>query len=274
MPSPTEILTSDEWQWTKPEKLPDSISHPQFLEYSPTLSADGLTLLFGSDRLGGHGGFDLWMTKRSSPDAPWSAPTNLGPAINSPFEEIQSTLSSDDRTLIVATMRDERSRDLWISTRQTSDASWSDLAIIPEFDDDVDTRDPCLSADGLTLYYAQAGSNLDLYSCRRESVTDRWSAPVRLDSPINTDDMETDPQLTSDGRTLLFVRRSTDHGAIEVLVSTRASIDTPWSEPTVLRGLGNMATAPTLSADGRTLIYERANDLWMVRRVKSVDSGG
>ena len=41
-------------------------------------------LFFGSDRPGGLGGFDIWFSERESIEAPWSAPTNFGPSINTP----------------------------------------------------------------------------------------------------------------------------------------------------------------------------------------------
>lgn len=66
-------------------------------EHHPTLSADGETLIFASERYGGHGGSDLWMSTRR--DGRWSAAVNLGPRINTAGNEITPCLSPDGETL-------------------------------------------------------------------------------------------------------------------------------------------------------------------------------
>ena len=95
---------------------------------------------------------------------------------------------------------------------------------------------------------------------------------------MNSDNEETDPALSSDGRVLMFsAKRSTDNRK-ELWWSTRPSLDAPWSARQKLDGRVNSSFdnfAPTLSADGQTLIfasYDRTagqgkNDLWMTRRV-------
>src|SRR4029077_18458345 len=52
------------------------VNTPGF-ETSAAISADGLTLWFGSDRPGGSGDLDIWMTTRATRGAAWSAPSNL-----------------------------------------------------------------------------------------------------------------------------------------------------------------------------------------------------
>src|SRR5581483_6014029 len=51
----------------------------------PAISKDGLSLYITSDRSGGFGGNDIWVSHRASRDAPWGAPVNLGSTINTPF---------------------------------------------------------------------------------------------------------------------------------------------------------------------------------------------
>ena len=52
----------------------------------PTLSHDGNTMVFASNRPGGQGGMDLWVTTKSGDT--WTTPVNLGPTINSADDEI------------------------------------------------------------------------------------------------------------------------------------------------------------------------------------------
>jgi len=96
---------------------------------SPCISADGLELYFHSGRPGGAGGMDLWMATRSSVDAPWRAPVNLGPTVNSPANEIAPSISSDGLELYFSDYVSYRpggvgSDDLWVARRASTSATW------------------------------------------------------------------------------------------------------------------------------------------------------
>ena len=62
-------------------------------EFNPEVSADGRTLVFTSLRPGGNGLGDLYVSH--SRDGAWSAPQNLGPAVNTKFDEFHPTLARD-----------------------------------------------------------------------------------------------------------------------------------------------------------------------------------
>jgi outer membrane protein OmpA-like peptidoglycan-associated protein len=67
----------------KPVLLP--FNSNSFNNSQPSLSADGNTLYFVSDRPGGYGGNDIYMCKRAGQS--WGAPVNLGSEINSKYDE-------------------------------------------------------------------------------------------------------------------------------------------------------------------------------------------
>jgi hypothetical protein len=71
-------------------------------EQVPFLSPDGLLLLFASDRPGGYGNYDIWMTRRASHTASWEPALNLGPIINSPEVDFGPCLAPDGRALYFA----------------------------------------------------------------------------------------------------------------------------------------------------------------------------
>lgn len=104
LPSPSDILTSADYEWTAPENL-GLVVNSNAGEGSPCLSADGLTQLFDSERPGGQGKVDLWMSRRPTLTDPWSAPVNLGATVNSSTDEKGPTLSSDGPALLFASNR-------------------------------------------------------------------------------------------------------------------------------------------------------------------------
>lgn len=82
--------------WTDLRDLP--FNSDSFSCMHPSLSADGQTLFFASDRPGGYGGFDIWKVARSADGRQWGRPENLGPVVNSaaneefPFIHLSGTL--------------------------------------------------------------------------------------------------------------------------------------------------------------------------------------
>ena len=70
--------------WTEPKSLGKNINHPDYNELTPYLASDGVTLYFSSNRPGGLGDNDIWMTRRLDKTwQKWSVPVNLGGPINS-----------------------------------------------------------------------------------------------------------------------------------------------------------------------------------------------
>jgi Tol biopolymer transport system component len=85
----------------------------------PNLRRDGLEIVFDSSRAGGLGGTDLWAATRASTSDTWSAPVNLGSAVNTSANELRASLSWDATTLYFGSTRagGEGSQDLYLSTR-------------------------------------------------------------------------------------------------------------------------------------------------------------
>ncbi len=67
--------------WTKPKLLNQNINSPGYIETGASISLDGNTIYFSSNRPGGLGGFDLYRVKKL-PNGNWSQAMNLGPNIN------------------------------------------------------------------------------------------------------------------------------------------------------------------------------------------------
>jgi hypothetical protein len=69
-------------------------------DIQPNVRKDGRELVFSSNRAGGHGGQDIWVATRASVNDPWSAPLNLGPAVNTALGESRPSLSNDASELL------------------------------------------------------------------------------------------------------------------------------------------------------------------------------
>lgn len=84
--------------WTKPSPLNKNINTQQFWETSASMSADGKKLYFASNRPGGIGELDIYVSELDS-KGNWGKAVNLGPAINTPENEDSPFIHPDNVTL-------------------------------------------------------------------------------------------------------------------------------------------------------------------------------
>lgn len=83
--------------WGDPYNLGAPVNS-QYWESQPAISPDGNTLYFVSNRPGGLGGYDIWKSTLKK-DGYWAEPENLGPDINTPYDEHTPFLHPDGKTL-------------------------------------------------------------------------------------------------------------------------------------------------------------------------------
>jgi flagellar motor protein MotB len=83
--------------WSKPVNLGKPVNTP-YRETQPSITPDGRTLYFSSDRPGGKGQHDIWVSYRDSADH-WSVPENLGDSINTSGTEMSPFIHPDNQTL-------------------------------------------------------------------------------------------------------------------------------------------------------------------------------
>jgi OOP family OmpA-OmpF porin len=100
-----------------PVNLGPALNSPSY-DGEPNISADGLTLYFGSDRSRGIGHRDIWVATRASLSSPFGPPTDVGKPVDSASEEATPDLSRGGRTLLFLSDRPgSHLFDLWQSTR-------------------------------------------------------------------------------------------------------------------------------------------------------------
>jgi len=97
-------------------------------EYGPTVTADGVTLYFGSDRAGGYGGYDLYV---ATYDGSWGGVENVGSVINTSDNEAHPFISGDGYDLYFTSNRPGGygSTDIWVSTWDAGDEAINPLSL-------------------------------------------------------------------------------------------------------------------------------------------------
>lgn len=166
----------DDDGWGTPQRLPDSVNTPDYHEVNPHISADEQTLYFTSDRPGGFGGMDIYVSTNLG-DERWSEAQNLGPVINTPEDDDQVWISEDGQTMYY-------NRGGQIFTSTLHDGSWQPPAAIrfvggaPMF-----AAEASLTSNGQLMILAVPDvENERLWIMQSVLQTDgRWSQPEPID---------------------------------------------------------------------------------------------
>lgn len=141
--------------WSDIEGLGEHINSPDSWESQPTVTSDGKTIYFASNREGGLGGYDIYKTNKLD-DGSWSDPINLGPPINTPGNEKSPFIHTDSQTLYFSSEGHKGlgGYDIFYS-RHDENSKWMDPKNIGypinSFDDDLGFF---VSTDGYRGYYA------------------------------------------------------------------------------------------------------------------------
>jgi len=154
-------------KWSNPKKVTGGVNSKEN-ETSCSISHDGSTFYFVSDRPGGYGGTDIYMCEKMS-SGEWGPAINLGDKINTKFDEDYPFLSSDGATLYFSSKghKSMGGFDIFYSTI-SDDGIWSEPENIGyPINTPADDVSFYLSADGKTGYYSTAKKGvmgeLDVY---------------------------------------------------------------------------------------------------------------
>lgn len=85
--------------WGEITNMGHQVNDPDAWDSQPSISADGLTLYFASDRKGGYGKVDIWYSTKDARSGDWSTAVNMGPNINTPGNDKSPFIHSDSHTL-------------------------------------------------------------------------------------------------------------------------------------------------------------------------------
>jgi hypothetical protein len=171
--------------WSEPANLGAGVNS-SFLDMGASITADGLSLFFGSNRSGGSGDWDIYVTTRETVSDPWSTAVNLGPTVNCSAYDGHPCISSDGLTLFITSARSGGygDWDIWMTRRTRRNGDWeTPLNLGPNVNTTAGEGEPSLSADGRTLYFS------DWMNPRPGGVgkVDLWQVPILLVVDFNGD---------------------------------------------------------------------------------------
>ena len=175
-----------------------------YSEQDPWISFDGNLLGFASDRPGGYGIYDLWMSRKVGGN--WQTPVNFGDVINTSNWESNCWLSPDTLRLFFGAYQRSGGYggwDMWMSTK--AGGVWQlPVNMGPNINTSAADGAPSLTADELTLYFtADNGSNLsDVYFSK--NVSGVWQPRQNLGTSVNSAFTEDRAWVSSDGQKLYF----------------------------------------------------------------------
>ncbi|NCX95625.1 MAG: hypothetical protein EBX41_04310 [Chitinophagia bacterium] len=153
--------------WTIPEPFGGTINTP-YTETTPCLSADNRFLFFASNRPGGYGGMDIWISQYV--EGYWQLPKNAGSAINTAGNETSPYLALDNKTLFFTSdgHLGYGGTDIYKAT-QTSDTTFSNVTnLYAPINTPYNEASCCLKPNGKELIFASdrqgPAGNYDLYT--------------------------------------------------------------------------------------------------------------
>lgn len=295
--TPYEILTSPEFEWTPPENLGPQVNTPA-PEQWPTLSSDGLRLIFHSwDRAA----IGLSEVTRTRSDEPFGIAQPLGEDFGNNTVQEGASLSGDGLILVFGSLRpggagEPGNRNLWQATRPDLSNPFSKPVCLTALNGDGDDTSPWISPDGLSIWFiSNRPDNLSgwCWASHRKSRTAEFERPAPIRIPVlpgveNYSHMG-GLTLSSDERVLIFAAGYFFEGRHlqNLLMCVRPTRDAKFGTPVNLGPVVNGEGAsihPTLSADGTVLIFQSARpggvgpdstdfDLWMSRRAAKEKTG-
>jgi len=222
--------------WGEPVNVGAPVNSPSN-DFCPTIARDGHTFYFVSNRPGGCGGDDIYVTRRRD-DNGFDEPENLGCQVNSagneasPFPLPEPGLgpvlyfSSTRAGGYAPDAPGATTGDADIYMSESHGGVFGPATLVPGVNSAFEDGQPNVRRDALEIFfYSTRPGTLgaaDIYSATRSNPFDTWSTPINLGPNVNSAAAETRPSLSWDGATLYFgSTRAGGEGSSDIYVTTR-----------------------------------------------------
>jgi hypothetical protein len=225
------------------------------LDGCPFPSRDGLQLYIASTREGGFGGIDIWVAERASEHAPWGAPVNLGPQINTEHNEFCPSPGRGGRFMFVSNRPGGcGGGDIYATGFHHRDRWQPPENLGCTINSAAEEAGPVRIRHELYFSSTRTGSS-DIFV---SPAFGPWIGPPAPVAELNSPFDDARPFVHRDGLEIAFdSSRPGGLGLFDVWTATRKHRWTPWSQPVNLGPAVNSAAAetrPSLSAEG-TILY-------------------
>lgn len=276
MPS-ADASRNPKWsEWSPPVNLGPGIN-TSFVEAAPTISKDGLTLYFNSNRDDPQG--DLYVAKREGVELSWDQPVNLGDTINTAIFEGFPALSRNEHHLFFV----RSPGDIWVSYRKNvhadvGESGWeTPVPLGPGVNTSAPEQGPSYFENrkrGLPqLFFHSVRPDgvgaVDIY------VAEAFGTGVLVPG-LNSTATDARPSITANGLEIFFHSNRAGTAGFDMFKAARKSVLEPWSEPETLGTDVNTIANDFLGAispDGETLFFTSnrdggfgQNDIYMTTR--------
>lgn len=239
------------------------------MEYFPSISADGNTLVFTHrDPEGNPSDEDFFQSLRNEESGEWEKAKPLQGRLNTTLNEGAQSVTAGGKIIFFAACDrpgGEGSCDIYASFLGR-DENWSQpVNLGPAINTRMWESQPSISSDGRTLYFVRGKNsvdkNIDIYYSTLDA-TGRWTEARKIPGAVNTEQQETSPYIHFDNQSLYF--SSNGHpgmGDLDFFVSRRQP-DGSWGKP---ENLGYPINTPgqefslIVSPDGKTGYFASDN---------------
>ena len=258
------------------------------MDRAPAISKDGLSLYFASNRPGGFGGEDIYVSQRETRDDEWGPAMNLGPIINTTANEMVPAFSRDGHLMFFASNRPGGfgGVDIWVSRREQThdDFAWQPAENLGAGVNSVvlDEGPSYFENDevGVPQLYFSSGRlawrSWDIFVS--EQAADGSFGPAVLVLELSGLGNTRRPSIRHDGLEIFFdSERPGIPNSQDLWVATRETVFDAWSEPINLGSPLNselVDVQPYISSDRETLFFASnrpgggPTDIYMSTRTK------
>jgi hypothetical protein len=283
--APSRTVAQKFSDWSAPVNL-GALVNSSATDAVPAVSKHGRSLYFNSNRSGGSGANDLWVSQWNETAGDWGGPVNLGAVVNTSFIEASPALSRDEHWLFFHSNRGGN-MDIWVSYRQHvhDDFGWetpvnAGAGVNSAFEESMggffDGGD-----DGVAqIFFASNRPGIGGFDFYTSVVlTDGTFGPATLISELSSASADPGIRVSHTGlEAFFFSGRPGGRGGQDLWTATRETALDPWSAPVNLGAIVNSASidqGPFLAADRQTLFFGSdrpggfgGTDLYVTTRTK------
>lgn len=194
-------------------------------------------------------------------------PINMGDSINTPQDEYLPALTADDLTLVFTRRRlmaqegrmKDYNEDFYISKK--INGNWINaINMGPPINTNGNEGAHCIAPDGMSVYFTACNregyKGCDLYFSRRSG--NRWSTPLNMGAAVNSESWDSQPSISSDGKTIYFLSSRPGGIGKQDIWKTTKNEDGSWSKAVNLGSTVNTSgneLSPFIHPDNVTLYF-------------------